>query len=178
MCNMLYTIGWGQAVCQFYIQRLSTSQSVHHRRFHCSSSIYTLYRIIIYTVCEGYNYYTAQEYRIVASFQGAIFFVSFEDRPPTSNFENCKSSTIWRYTVFPSANHHYCTLCSHPPLLSLTLLTLSSHPPLLSLTLLTPSSPVPQDEKLTKEEVLQHQELFVGSQATDFGDYLVRHDEF
>ena len=35
-----------------------------------------------------------------------------------------------------------------------------------------------QDKVLSKEEVLQHQELFVGSQATDFGDYLVRHDEF
>jgi len=37
---------------------------------------------------------------------------------------------------------------------------------------------VNKDGKLTKEEVLQHQDLFVGSQATDFGEYLVRHDEF
>lgn len=34
------------------------------------------------------------------------------------------------------------------------------------------------DNKLSKEEILQHQDVFVGSQATDFGDYLVRHDEF
>ncbi|XP_063697235.1 calumenin-B isoform X1 [Culicoides brevitarsis] len=34
------------------------------------------------------------------------------------------------------------------------------------------------DEKLTKEEVLEKYDLFVGSQATDFGDVLVRHDEF
>ena len=35
-----------------------------------------------------------------------------------------------------------------------------------------------QDQRLSKEEILQHQDVFVGSQATDFGDYLVRHDEF
>lgn len=34
------------------------------------------------------------------------------------------------------------------------------------------------DEKLTKEEVLAKYDLFVGSQATDFGDALTRHDEF
>lgn len=34
------------------------------------------------------------------------------------------------------------------------------------------------DEKLTKEEVLDKYDLFVGSQATDFGEVLVRHDEF
>lgn len=39
-------------------------------------------------------------------------------------------------------------------------------------------SDVDSDKKLTKEEILQHQDVFVGSQATDFGDYLVRHDEF
>ena len=35
-----------------------------------------------------------------------------------------------------------------------------------------------QDQRLSKEEILQHQDVFVSSQATDFGDYLVRHDEF
>lgn len=35
-----------------------------------------------------------------------------------------------------------------------------------------------KDKKLTKAEILEHQDLFVGSQATDFGDYLTRHDEF
>lgn len=35
-----------------------------------------------------------------------------------------------------------------------------------------------QDKQLTKEEILQHYDTFVGSQATDFGEYLVRHDEF
>jgi Ca2+-binding EF-hand superfamily protein len=34
------------------------------------------------------------------------------------------------------------------------------------------------DRKLTKEEVLLNYDLFVGSQATDFGEYLNRHDEF
>lgn len=34
------------------------------------------------------------------------------------------------------------------------------------------------DEKLTKEEILERYDLFVGSQATDFGEALVRHDEF
>lgn len=34
------------------------------------------------------------------------------------------------------------------------------------------------DEKLTKDEVLDKYDLFVGSQATDFGEVLVRHDEF
>ena len=35
-----------------------------------------------------------------------------------------------------------------------------------------------QDGKLTKEEVLDKYDIFVGSQATDFGDALTRHDEF
>ena len=36
----------------------------------------------------------------------------------------------------------------------------------------------PQDKKLTKKEILDHHDMFVGSQATDFGEYLVKHDEF
>lgn len=34
------------------------------------------------------------------------------------------------------------------------------------------------DEKLTKKEILDKYDLFVGSQATDFGEALSRHDEF
>ncbi len=34
------------------------------------------------------------------------------------------------------------------------------------------------DGKLTKEEILDKYDLFVGSQATDFGEALTRHDEF
>ncbi|XP_014259839.1 calumenin-B [Cimex lectularius] len=34
------------------------------------------------------------------------------------------------------------------------------------------------DKKLTKEEIIEKYDLFVGSQATDFGEALVRHDEF
>lgn len=34
------------------------------------------------------------------------------------------------------------------------------------------------DEQLTKEEILNKYDLFVGSQATDFGEALARHDEF
>jgi len=34
------------------------------------------------------------------------------------------------------------------------------------------------DSKLTKEEILNKYDLFVGSQATDFGEAFVRHDEF
>lgn len=34
------------------------------------------------------------------------------------------------------------------------------------------------DEKLTKAEILAKYDLFVGSQATDFGEALARHDEF
>lgn len=34
------------------------------------------------------------------------------------------------------------------------------------------------DEKLTKEEIVEKYDLFVGSQATDFGEALTRHDEF
>ncbi|KAK9975862.1 hypothetical protein ABG768_021093 [Culter alburnus] len=35
-----------------------------------------------------------------------------------------------------------------------------------------------KDGKLTKEEIINKYDLFVGSQATDFGEALVRHDEF
>lgn len=35
-----------------------------------------------------------------------------------------------------------------------------------------------KDEKLTKDEILNKYDLFVGSQATDFGEALTRHDEF
>ena len=35
-----------------------------------------------------------------------------------------------------------------------------------------------QDNQLTKEEILEKYDLFVGSQATDFGEALTRHDEF
>lgn len=35
-----------------------------------------------------------------------------------------------------------------------------------------------QDLKLTKDEILDKYDLFVGSQATDFGEALTRHDEF
>jgi len=34
------------------------------------------------------------------------------------------------------------------------------------------------DGKLSKEEVLDKYDIFVGSQATDFGEALVKHDEF
>ncbi|XP_029038822.1 calumenin-B [Osmia bicornis bicornis] len=34
------------------------------------------------------------------------------------------------------------------------------------------------DQKLTKDEILEKYDIFVGSQATDFGDALTRHDEF
>lgn len=34
------------------------------------------------------------------------------------------------------------------------------------------------DDKLTKDEILNKYDLFVGSQATDFGEALTRHDEF
>lgn len=34
------------------------------------------------------------------------------------------------------------------------------------------------DRDLTKEEILDKYDVFVGSQATDFGEALVRHDEF
>lgn len=34
------------------------------------------------------------------------------------------------------------------------------------------------DSKLTKDEILEKYDLFVGSQATDFGEALTRHDEF
>jgi len=35
-----------------------------------------------------------------------------------------------------------------------------------------------KDGKLTKDEILGNYDLFVGSQATDFGEALARHDEF
>ncbi|KAK6191750.1 hypothetical protein SNE40_003354 [Patella caerulea] len=35
-----------------------------------------------------------------------------------------------------------------------------------------------KDGKLTKQEILDKHDLFVGSQATDFGEALTRHDEF
>jgi len=35
-----------------------------------------------------------------------------------------------------------------------------------------------KDGRLTKEEVLDKYEVFVGSQATDFGEALTRHEEF
>ena len=34
------------------------------------------------------------------------------------------------------------------------------------------------DTQLTKDEILDKYDLFVGSQATDFGEALTRHDEF
>ena len=34
------------------------------------------------------------------------------------------------------------------------------------------------DNLLTKDEILEKYDLFVGSQATDFGEALTRHDEF
>lgn len=34
------------------------------------------------------------------------------------------------------------------------------------------------DSKLTKDEILDKYDLFVGSQATDFGQALTQHDEF
>lgn len=37
---------------------------------------------------------------------------------------------------------------------------------------------VRQDGFLTKPEVIEKYELFVGSQATDYGEVLSRHDEF
>lgn len=37
---------------------------------------------------------------------------------------------------------------------------------------------VDSDERLTKDEVLAKYDLFVGSQVTDFGEALTRHDEF
>merc|ERR1711910_286489 len=39
-------------------------------------------------------------------------------------------------------------------------------------------SDVDGDGHLTKEEILEKYDLFVGSQATDFGEALSRHDEF
>lgn len=35
-----------------------------------------------------------------------------------------------------------------------------------------------QDGRLTRAEIVDKYDLFVGSQATDFGEALTRHDEF
>ena len=35
-----------------------------------------------------------------------------------------------------------------------------------------------QDGKLSKDEILEKYDVFVGSQATDFGEALTSHDEF
>jgi Ca2+-binding EF-hand superfamily protein len=35
-----------------------------------------------------------------------------------------------------------------------------------------------KDDKLTEDEIVEKYDVFVGSQATDFGEALVRHDEF
>lgn len=35
-----------------------------------------------------------------------------------------------------------------------------------------------KDKQLTKREILDNMDHFVGSQATDYGNYLNRHDEF
>lgn len=35
-----------------------------------------------------------------------------------------------------------------------------------------------QDSVLSKDEVVEKYDLFVGSQATDFGEALTKHDEF
>ncbi|CAC5409695.1 unnamed protein product [Mytilus coruscus] len=35
-----------------------------------------------------------------------------------------------------------------------------------------------KDGKLSKEEIIEHYDTFVGSQATDFGEALTKHDEF
>lgn len=43
---------------------------------------------------------------------------------------------------------------------------------------LTMTGALPQDGRLTKEEIVDKYDLFVGSQATDFGEALTRHDEF
>lgn len=40
---------------------------------------------------------------------------------------------------------------------------------------------IDKDKKLTKDEILKHHDLFAGSQATEFGEYLIKikqHDEF
>jgi Ca2+-binding EF-hand superfamily protein len=39
-------------------------------------------------------------------------------------------------------------------------------------------SDVNKDQKLTKQEILDKYDLFVGSQATDYGEALTKHDEF
>ena len=41
----------------------------------------------------------------------------------------------------------------------------------------SPLNFVMQDKSLTKEEILNHQDLFVGSRATNYGNYM-KHDEF
>ena len=40
------------------------------------------------------------------------------------------------------------------------------------------ASDADHDGNLTKQEVLDKYDIFVGSQATDFGEALVKHDEF
>jgi len=40
------------------------------------------------------------------------------------------------------------------------------------------TSDTDSDGKLSKDEVLEKYDVFVGSQATDFGEALVKHDEF
>lgn len=35
-----------------------------------------------------------------------------------------------------------------------------------------------QDGRLSKQEILDNYEVFVGSQVTNFGEVLLRHDEF
>lgn len=40
------------------------------------------------------------------------------------------------------------------------------------------SCDIDQDGILTKEEILKNHDIFIGSQATDWGDAIVRHDEF
>lgn len=40
------------------------------------------------------------------------------------------------------------------------------------------TSDMDSDGKLSKEEIIEKYDVFVGSQATDFGEALVKHDEF
>jgi len=35
-----------------------------------------------------------------------------------------------------------------------------------------------QDNQLSKGEMMEHYEVFVGSQATNYGDYMHKHNEF
>lgn len=54
-------------------------------------------------------------------------------------------------------------------IISLALMSVSSH--ICNCSLL-------QDKMLSKEEIVSNFDLFVGSQATEWGDYMMRHDEF